>query len=62
MNGELVFVSLYYVLLPALFVDIDSTFGATINTHLGFSATDGAFHDLLPPLSFFPLSWRESVI
>jgi hypothetical protein len=27
MNGEVVFVSLYYVLLPALFVHIDRTFG-----------------------------------
>ena len=27
MNGELVFVSLYYVLLPAFLVHIDRTFG-----------------------------------
>ena len=67
---ELVFVNLCYVLLPALLVHIDGTFGTVIDTDPGFLATDGTFHDLLPPLSFFPdpegtgpfpLSSRESV-
>lgn len=43
MNGELVFVSLYYVLLPALFVHIDSTFVATINTPLASLPQTGHF-------------------
>jgi hypothetical protein len=67
---DLVFVSLCYVFLPALLVHIDSTFGAVVNANPGLFATDRAFHDLLPPLSFFadpegtgpfPLSSRESV-
>jgi hypothetical protein len=49
---ELVLVSLCYVLLPALFVHIGGTFGTAINSSPGFFATDGAFHDLLPPLFF----------
>ncbi len=70
MNGELVFVSLCHILLPAFFVHIDSAFGTAINTNPGFFATDGAFHDLLPPLFFllepsgpapFPASALESV-
>ena len=63
--------SLCYVLLPAFLVHINSTFGTVVNTGSGFLATDGTFHDLLPPLSFFPnpegldpfpLSSLESVI
>jgi hypothetical protein len=42
------------MLLPALFVHVNSTFGTVINTNPGFFATDWAFHYLLPPLSFFP--------
>ena len=62
--------SLRYVLLPAFLVHIDSTFGTVVNANPGFFATDRTFHDLLPPLSFFPdpeaigpfpLSSRESV-
>jgi hypothetical protein len=58
------------MLLPAFLVHIDSTSGTVINTNPGFFATDGTFHDLLPPLSFsldrsgfvpFPLSFLESV-
>jgi hypothetical protein len=58
------------VLRPAFLMHIDGTFGTVINTNSGFFATDRAFHDLLPPLSFFPdpegigpfpLSSRESV-
>jgi hypothetical protein len=64
-------VGLCYVLLPAFLVHIDSTFGAIIDTNPGFLATDGTFHDLLPPLFFllepsepapFPPSALESVI
>jgi hypothetical protein len=63
-------VSLCHVLVPAFLVHIDSTFGTVIDTAPGFLATDRTFHDLLPPLSFFPdpegigpfpLSSRESV-
>jgi hypothetical protein len=63
-------VSPHYVLLPALLVHINSAFGTVINTNTGFFATDRTFHDLLPPLSFFPdpeglgpfpFSSRESV-
>jgi hypothetical protein len=58
------------MLLPAFFVHINTTFSAMVNMGFSFFAADGAFHDLLPPLSFFPnperldpfpLSSRESV-
>ena len=58
------------VLLPAFLVHINGTFGTVIDANPGFFATDGTFHDLLPPLSFFPdpeglspfpFSSRESV-
>ena len=70
MGAELVFVGLCYVLLPAFLVHINSTFSTAINTDSGFFATDGTFHDLLPPLFFllepsepvpFPPSALESV-
>jgi len=71
-KGELVFVSLCYVLLPAFLMHINSTFGTVINTGPGFLATDRTFHNPLPPPSFsffpdhsglplFPLSSLESV-
>jgi hypothetical protein len=41
------------MLLPAFLVHINSTFGTVINMGFSFFATDGTFHDLLPPLSFF---------
>jgi len=47
-------VSLCYVLRPASLVYINGTFGTAVNADPGFFATDRAFHDLLPPLSFFP--------
>jgi hypothetical protein len=53
MGGELVFVSLRYVLAPAFLVHINSTFGTVINTNPGFFATDRTFHCLLPPSPFF---------
>jgi len=54
-EGKLIFVGLCYVLLPAFFMHVNSTFGAVINVGSGFFATDGTFHDSLPPLfiSFF---------
>jgi hypothetical protein len=63
-------VGLCYVLLPALLMNIHGTLGAMVNTDSGFFATDGTFHDLLPPLFFllepsepvpFPSSALESV-
>jgi hypothetical protein len=69
-KGELVFVSLCYVLPPAFLVHINSTFGTVIDMNPSFFAADRTFHYLLPPLSFFPepealgpfpLSSRESV-
>ena len=71
-KGELVFVSLCYMPLPAFLVHINGTFGAVINMSPGFLATDRTFHDLVPPLSFsfclnpsgsalFSLSSLESV-
>jgi len=71
-KGELVFVSLCYMPLPAFLVHINSTFGTVINMGPGFLATDRTFHDSLPPLSFsfclnpsglalFSLSSLESV-
>jgi len=71
-KGELVSVSQCYVLLPAFLVHIDGTFGTVVNMSSGFFATDGTFHDSLPPLSFsffldpsgsapFPFSSLESV-
>ena len=41
------------MLLPAFLMHIDSTFGAVIDMDPSFFATDGTFHDSLPPLSFF---------
>ena len=72
MKGELVFVSLCYMPLPAFLVHINGTFGTVINMGSGFFATDRTFHDSLPLLSFsffpspsglalFPLSSLESV-
>jgi hypothetical protein len=70
-KAELVFVSLCYMLLPAFLVHINGASGTVINMGPGFLATDGTFHDSLPPLSFFtdspglalfPLSSLESVI
>jgi hypothetical protein len=48
--------SLRYMLLPAFLVHINGTLGTVINVGSGFLATDGTFHDSLPPLSlpFFP--------
>ena len=69
-DGELVFVSLCHMLLPAFLVRIHSTFGTITNANPGFLATARTFHALLPPLSFFPdpagldpfpFSSRESV-
>ena len=40
-KGELVFMSLSYVLPPAFLVHINGTFGAVINMGPGFLATDG---------------------
>ena len=63
--------NLCYMLMPAFLVHINSTFGTVVNAHFGFFAADRTFHDLLPPLSFFPspeevdsfpLPSRESVI
>jgi hypothetical protein len=63
-------VGLRYMLLPALLVHINSTFGAVVNMSSGFLATDRTFHDSLPPLPFFfnssgltplPFSSLESV-
>jgi len=66
-------VGLRYMPLPAFLVHINGTSGTVINMGSGFLATDRAFHDSLPPLSFpfclnlsglalFPLSSLESVI
>ena len=71
-KGELIFMSLSYVLPPAFLVHINGTLGTVINMNPGFLATDGTFHDSLPPLPFsfclnpsglvlFPLSSLESV-
>ena len=58
------------MLVPASLVHINGTFGTVVNANPGFFATDRTFHDLLPPLSFFPdpsgfipfpLSFLESV-
>ena len=54
MKGELVFVSLCYMPLPAFLVHINGTFGTVIDMGPGFLATDRTFHYSLPPLSFFP--------
>ncbi len=51
-KSVLVFVSLCYMLLPALRVHINGTFGTVINMGSGFFATDRTFHESLPPLSF----------
>ena len=69
MKGELVFMSLCYMPLPAFLVHINGTLGTVINMGPGFLATDGTLHDSLPPLSFpfcpnpsgLPLSSLESV-
>jgi hypothetical protein len=72
MKGELVFVGLCYMPLPAFLVYINGTFGTVIDMGPGFLATDRTFHDSLPPLSFpfcpnpsgltlFSLSSLESV-
>ena len=69
-EGELIFVSLFYMLAPAFLVHVNGTFGAVINMGLSLFATNRTFHDSLPPLSFFldpsglaffPFSSRESV-
>ncbi len=69
-KSQLVFVSLFYIPMPASLVHIDSTFGAVVNMGSGFFATSRTFHESLPPLSFcpdpsglapFPLSPLESV-
>ena len=69
-KGQLVFVSLFYMPMPAFLVHMDGTFGAVVNMGSGFFATDMTLHDSLPPLSFgpdpsgltpFPLSPLESV-
>ena len=71
-KGQLVFVSLFYIPMPASLVHIDSTFGAVVNMGSGFFAISRTFHDSLPLLSFsfcpspsglapFPLSPLESV-
>ncbi len=58
------------MLLPASLVYINGTFGTAVSAGPGFFAADRAFHDPLPPLSFFPdpegvspfpFSSRESV-
>jgi hypothetical protein len=63
-------VSLYYVLLPALLVHVDSAFGTVIDTSPGLFPTDRTFHYSVPPLSFpfdpsglaiFLFASRESV-
>ncbi len=48
---ESVFVCLFYVLLPALFMHIDGTSGAVVDSGSGVFVTDGTFHQSLPPLS-----------
>jgi hypothetical protein len=67
---ELRFVGLCHVLLPASLVHVNTAFGTVINTNPRLFATDRTFHDLPPPLSFFPdpeglgllpFSSRESV-
>jgi len=69
-KSALVFMSLCYMLLPALLMNINSTFGTIVNMGSGFFATDRTLHGLLPPLPFsfnpaglapFPLSALESV-
>jgi len=42
-KGELVFMSLCYVLLPAFLMHINGTFGTVINMDPGFLATDRTF-------------------
>jgi hypothetical protein len=51
-EGRLVFVSLRYMLAPALLMHVDSALSAVVNMSFGFLATDGAFHDPSPPVSF----------
>jgi len=69
-KGQLVFVSLFYMLPPAFLMHINSTLSTVINMGSGFFATDMILHESLPPLSFcpdpsglapFPLSPLESV-
>ena len=71
-KGEVVFMSLCYMLVPAFLMYINGTFGTVINMGPDFLSTDRTFHDSLPPLPFpfcpnpsglalFPLSSLESV-
>jgi len=66
-------VSLFYVLTPAFLMHVNGTFSTVINMGPSFFATDGTFHDSLPPSSLplcldpsvlapFPFSALESVI
>jgi len=67
-EDKLIFVGLCYVLLPTFIMHVNSTFGTVANMGSGFFATDGTFHDSVPPLSisfflnplaFAPLSFSS---
>jgi hypothetical protein len=45
---------LCHMLLPALLVHVNTTFGTVIDANLRLFATDRTFHDLPPPLSLSP--------